>query len=115
MPQSTSASALAVNAATGPGFARLCSSSRHLVGIGVGALELKPEPASGKVWAQDATARVDDPVKEDPVEAGVIGEVLKVPDVVDCAGRVQVQRLRAVARDSAVRGSRRAWPLGAIR
>ena len=69
---------------------RFGASSRHLVRTCVDVLQLKPEPASGKVWAQDAAGGVDDPVKEDSVEASVIGEVLEVPDVVDCASRVQV-------------------------
>ena len=63
VPQSTSTSTAAVSYPTGSDFCRPCASSIHLVGIGVGALELKPEPASGKVWAQDTPNRVDHPVK----------------------------------------------------
>src|SRR5919109_3394636 len=71
---------------------RLPLTSRHPIALGVRSLQLQPGPRTGGVRAEEPFLGVQGSLEQDALDPVVVVEVLQVPEVLNRARRVDVQR-----------------------
>ncbi len=72
------------------------ASSRHPVALGLRLLEFEPEPRPGAIRGEHATAGLERPVEQDPLDPLVVVEVLDVDHALHRAAGVRGDRRGAV-------------------